>query len=141
MNRTEVTSLCRMVKALCPSQAFDQYTPDAWALVLDGYSYADAQQAVREIAGAPLDLGKARYIEPGHIIAGIRHIRGKRLEATPMPSPPGGLTDAEYIAWDRGTREAIAAGTYAPEPTNYTPASPKRIREILASATPEVTSA
>lgn len=135
MNRTEVTNLCRTVKALCPSQVFDQFTPDAWALVLGAYSYDDAQQAIREIAGAPLDLGKSRYIEPGHIIAGVRRIRGKRLEATPMPSPPAGLTDAGYIAWDRETREAIASGTYSAQPSDRTPADPERVRAILAGAT------
>ena len=31
MNRTEIVQLCRLVKAVCPSQAIDQFTPDALA--------------------------------------------------------------------------------------------------------------
>ena len=135
MNRTEVTNICRLVKALCPSQVFDQYTPDAWAIVLETHDYTDAQQAIRDIASAPLDPGKSRYIEPGHIIAGIRRIRSKRLEATPLPTPPDGLTVAESVEWQRRTRDQIAAGTYRPEPAQIATADPERVRAILATAT------
>lgn len=112
MNGAEVLQLCRLVKACCPSQAFDEYSVDAWALILGSYDYADAKAAVAELVSLPLDPGKARYVEPGHIIGGIKRIRQKRIEQTPMPEPPSGLTVGEYITWQKHTHHAIAAGTY-----------------------------
>ena len=65
MSPEETIALCRLVKAVCPSQALDQYTPDAWALILRHIDYNDAKQAVIDIASQPLEPGKSRYIEPG----------------------------------------------------------------------------
>lgn len=134
MNRTEAAQLCRLVKTVCPSQAFDEFSPEAWTLVLGGYDYDDAKAAVVAIASTPNE-GRSTYIEPGHIIAGIRRIRSKRLEATPLPTPPDGLTVAESVEWQRRTRDQIAAGTYRPEPAQITTADPERVRAILATAT------
>lgn len=138
MNTAEVLQLCRLVKACCPSQALDTYTPDAWALILGGYDYADAQAAVIAIAGSPLELARSRYIEPGHIIDGIRRIRAKRLESTPLPEPPAALAPAEYSAWLGRTREAIASGTYVPEPEPPAIAAPGRRDLAIESATPRL---
>ncbi|SDD42661.1 hypothetical protein [Auraticoccus monumenti] len=79
MNRTETLLLLRKVKAYCPSQVMDELTPDAWAEVLSGISFANADLALRHIVGAPLELGRSRYVEPGHIIAGVRSIIARRL--------------------------------------------------------------
>ena len=46
MTPTEIVGLVRLVKALCPSQAIDEYTPDAWHLVLDDITVADAKAIV-----------------------------------------------------------------------------------------------
>ncbi|MBC7955291.1 MAG: hypothetical protein H7Y33_05400 [Cytophagales bacterium] len=117
MNTAEVIALCKMVKAFCPSQQFDQYTPDAWALLLGDQPFDDARAAIIEIGRRPLEPGKSNYIEPGHIIGGIKRIRAKRLEATPIPAPPAALeTPAEQIAWQRHAREQIAAGTFVAQP-------------------------
>lgn len=114
MNAAEILQVCRLVKALCPSQTFDEFTPDAWTLVLGRFGYADAKQALAEIASAPLEPGRSRYIEPGHIVGGINRIRSKRVADTMFPEPPAGLTAAEYATWENRTREAIASGTYRP---------------------------
>lgn len=140
MIHTEVAKLCRLVKACCPSQAFDEFTVDAWALILAPWSYDDAKRAVQEIVSAPLDPGKARYIEPGHIITGIHRIRGRRLAETPMPEPPAALPVAEYQEWLRQTREAIASGA---DVTTVAPplevGRPARVGELVRSASPAMT--
>ena len=74
MSPEETIALCRLVKAVCPSQALDQYTPDAWALILRHIDYNDAKQAVIDIASQPLEPGRSRYIEPGHIVAQVKRI-------------------------------------------------------------------
>ena len=139
MNHTEAVQLCRVVKALCPSQAMDTHTPEAWALVLSQVTYADAKQAVAELAALPLEPGRARYIEPGHIIAGIRRIRQQRIEQTPMPEPPSGLDAAGYLGWLRATRAAVADGT-PQQDTTALPARPELVAQIRAIATAHDTS-
>lgn len=137
MNRSEIIKLGRLVKACCPSQQFDEYTPDAWTLILAGYNFDDAKAAVSALASTPLEPGKSRYIEPGHIIAGILRIRAKRLEATPLPSPPAGLDSAGYLSWERRTREAIASGHYVPSDAPPAIPAPGGLAELVRSATPK----
>lgn len=79
MNTAEAILLLRKVKAHCPSQKIDEYTPEAWAEVLDGVDFRDANEAVVAICKAPLEIGKARYIEPGHIIGEVGRIRSSRI--------------------------------------------------------------
>lgn len=137
MNRAEIIKLGRLVKACCPSQQFDEYTPDAWTLILASYDFEDAKAAVAAIASAPLEPGKSRYIEPGHIIAGVLKIRGKRLEATPLPAPPDGLDSAGYLAWERQTRDAIASGRYVPGDAPAAIPAPGGLAALVRSATPK----
>ena len=110
MTLEEVVKLCRLVKALCPSQQLDRYTPDAWALTLGHLDYDDAKTAVAKLASTETEPGKARYIEPGHIIGGVRRIREARL--TRMPDPPIEVRDdtRAFLAWERRTRDEIASG-------------------------------
>lgn len=110
MNPAEILKLCRLVKAVCPSQAIDTYTPEAWLVVLGGIRHEDAMEAVKNLASLPLEPGRSRYIEPGHIIAEVGRIRGKRIESRTLPEPPDGLTPAGYLDWVRDTRDAIASG-------------------------------
>ena len=137
MNRTEAARLCRLVKACCPSQAIDEYTPDIWGEILASYAYADAAHVVRDLVGQPLEPGKSRYIEPGHIIGGIRRMRTQRLTEAPPSDPPSGLSAAEYCAWQRQQRLAVAAGR-APMTRPVAPANPERVAAILRAATPQV---
>lgn len=138
MNATDAVRLCRLVRALCPSQQMDTYTPDAWSALLGGYDYADAKQAVLEICALPLEPGRSRYVEPGHIIATIHGTRRKRLAEVSMPTPPSGLDAAGYVDWMRDQRAQIAAG-YTPAPDPKHPLEPGRVRELLAAATPKET--
>ena len=137
MNAADVLKLCRLVKACCPSQTLDEFTPQAWALILGGCDYDDAKQAVAELTSLPLGPGKARYIEPGHIIGQVHRIRDRRFAALPMPEPPPGLGAGEYVHWLRRTREAIASGTYVPPDQPKAIASPEQIAALIHHATPQ----
>lgn len=137
MNREEAVKLCRLVKTVCPAQAIDPWTPDAWVLILGSLPYDDAKQAVAELTSLPLEPGKARYIEPGHIIGQVLRIREKRMAAIPMPEPPPGLGAGQYLNWLRGTRRAIASGTYTPAPEPKQIASREQIAALIHQATPE----
>ena len=116
MNRTEAVQLARLVKALCPAQALDQYTPDAWALVLGAVEYEDAKAAVIYLGAIELEPGKARYIEPGHIIAEVRRIRRKRIDDHGPLDPPLDLDPAQYLAWLRGVTREVGSGRVAAQP-------------------------
>ena len=51
MTPHETLLLTRYVKACCPQQAIDEYTPDAWHDLLGDLSLADCRAAV--VAGCP----------------------------------------------------------------------------------------
>jgi len=137
VNQTEIIKLCRLVKALCPSQVFDEFSPDAWGLILSGYRYEDAKSAVATIASAPLEPGRSRYIEPGHVIGGILRIRRARLDAFEnVVTPPPGLDVRSYQDWYLRTRRAIADGTYT-APTAEPTADPECIAAIVDAAKPK----
>ena len=133
MSPEETVALCRLVKAICPSQALDQYTPDAWALILRHIDYNDAKQAVIDIASRPLEPGKSRYIEPGHIIAQVRRIRAQRLaDHGPLIPPPGLDGTTEYLAWIRQASAVVASGGSLPTPPAVA-ADPGRSAAAIAS--------
>ena len=108
MNRSEANTALRKALAYSPSQSVDQYTPDAWAEALDDIRLPDALEAIRRIgrreAEGPL------YIEPRHIRAEVRRMRAERLDKHPQIEPPPGLSPGEFLAWQKATRERIAAG-------------------------------
>ena len=133
MNRTEIVQLCRLVKAVCPSQAIDQFTPDAWTLILGHVAYEDAKAAVVALAAVEAEPGKSHYIEPRHILGQVRRIRTKRIEDYGPVDPPSGLDAAEYLAWQRATLDAIASGT-APGRRELAanPSGQRRIAELAA---------
>lgn len=131
--------LVRLVKAACPSQLLDQYTPDAWHFMLDDIDYADAKAAVRHLGRLDLEPGKARYIEPGHVIAQVRRIRGKRIEEYGPIDPPSGLDSGAYLRWLRDTSDAIASGRMPERPALA--ANPERgtaIVSAIADALPDI---
>lgn len=103
MNEQEIAVLLRMVKALCPAQRFDEYTPDAWALVLDEVPFADALAALK-----PLALEQP-FIAPTDIAKHVKRIRSERIGRLPQPVPnpvPGVSERDELLA----VRRAIADG-------------------------------
>jgi len=74
MQPTETVILVRYVKALCPQQAIDSYTPDAWHDMLGHLEFAEARAAAIAVGA------KQPFISPSEIIAEIAANRGADLE-------------------------------------------------------------
>ena len=115
MNREDALNLCRMAKAICPAQAIDDFTPDAWALVLEDDRYEDARQALKELSR------EQPFVHVSEIVKRIKRIRSKRVaDFGPLPDPPKHIDPddtAAHIRWLDETTEAIGDGTYQrPEP-------------------------
>lgn len=142
MNLTETKQLCRLVNCLCPAQRFDQFSPEAWLLTLQHVSYADAKLAVSELAALDLEPGKARYIEPGHIVAQVKRIHRRRLDQAGSIDPPPDLDDRAYLAWLRRSRAQIAAGEASPTvELSANSEGQRRLAEITATTTRKVDAA
>jgi hypothetical protein len=111
MNHEEAVILCRFTKSVCPQQAFDAYTPDAWALVLADIRMVDAKEAVVAIKR------RQPWVDPSEIIAEVKRIRRKRIdEYGPIVPPPDLDPDntTAYTAWWVGVQRAIADGEMKP---------------------------
>lgn len=104
MSPEEALKLCRLAKAASPAQAVDDYTPELWALSLTRERFVDAQQAVVELSR------EQEWIHLSHIVKRVKRIRDERVRAVTMPTPPDGLTPAEYSDWFRDTIRRIADG-------------------------------
>lgn len=66
MTPEETIVICRLVKAACPGQRFDEYTPDVWAPMLADIDYGAAEKAIVEVGK------QQKWIAPSDIIAEIR---------------------------------------------------------------------
>lgn len=74
MNAQEAINVCRYVRAACPQQAMDEFTPQAWADLLGDVRYEDAQEAVRVL------VKRQPFVAPAEIRNEIKSISRKRLE-------------------------------------------------------------
>lgn len=61
--------MTRYVRACCPQQAIDEFTPDAWHDLLGGYSLADCRAAVAAVTR------RQPFVAPAEIIAEVRRSR------------------------------------------------------------------
>lgn len=130
MNNQETTALCRYVRALCPQQRFDEYTPDAWHDLLGDQQLADAREAAARIAR------RQPFVAPSEILAEIRKIRSERLvgfEYVPMDADEDPRT---YLANLRAQRAAVAAGRRPAAPARPAlPAAPDRdVAELVGGS-------
>jgi hypothetical protein len=72
----EVALLCRFVRAACPSQPWDEYTAEAWEIILPpGYTLDECRDAVVTIVRRG-----ARFIDPGAVITEVRRLRDDAAE-------------------------------------------------------------
>src|SRR6185437_11119173 len=119
--------LTRYVKACCPQQQIDEYTPDAWHDLLGDLSLADCRAAVAEVAK------RQPFVAPSEIRAEVRRIRDKRLQDTEIPPPPPELLDDPdaYSAALHAATVAIADGR-DPEVAMRAVATQGRPRELEA---------
>lgn len=104
--------LCRFTAACCPSQKFDEYTPDAWGLLLEDVRFTDAKQAVTIVAR------KQPWVSPAEIIAEVKKIRRKRIDEYGPITPPADLDPDNTVAyreWWRDVQRAIADGDMRPK--------------------------
>lgn len=72
MTPTEIATIIGIVKALCPAQKFDEYTPDAWELVLEDFPFDDAKAALKTLGR------QLRFISPADIAQEVRRVRNVR---------------------------------------------------------------
>jgi hypothetical protein len=103
----ETVLLVRYVRACCPQQRMDEFTPDAWHDLLGDLTLDDCKRAVQEIAS------RQPFVAPSEIRAEVRRIRDERLNRDPVPAPPAELLDdpaayAEYL--QQATRQAASGG-------------------------------
>jgi hypothetical protein len=110
MTPDEVVVLARYVRALCPGQKFDEYTPDAWHDVLADFALADARAAAAVVAR------KQPFVSPAEIIEEIRRIRDERASGYQGPGLSADIPDADpddvqaYLSALRGMRTKAADG-------------------------------
>lgn len=114
MSPEEAVALCRFTAACCPSQKFDEYTPDAWGLLLEDVRFIDAKEAVALVAR------KQPFVSPSEIRTAVKKIRDKRIaEFGAIPPPPAEVLDPDnwraFIEWQTATTKAIADGDLKPE--------------------------
>ena len=111
MNAPETLALLRYVKACCPAQAIDEYTPDAWTDLLHDLRLVDAKEAARNLAQ------QQEFIAPKDIRKEVRRIRADRINRHPPIDPPGDLNPIQYKRWLAKTQQAIADGQTITTPT------------------------
>lgn len=111
MKPTDAVNLLRAIKAVCPQQHVDKFTPDAWGAVLADLSLADCLAAVHVIAR------RQPFISASDVVAQVKSVRARRVQDALMPAPPPELADspAAYIAWLRAAETAVADGVSAEE--------------------------
>lgn len=98
MTPAESLTITRMVRAVCPQQKFDEYTPDAWHKLLEPLSFADCETAV-------IELGRRQtFISPAEITTEVRRARNARLALVAEEVPDADPNDP--IAW----KAALLAG-------------------------------
>jgi hypothetical protein len=109
MTPTEAVLLCRYVKAACPQQHIDEYTPDAWGDLLGDLRFADAKEAARNLGQ------RQHFIDPADIRAEVRRIRNRRIDQHPPVEPPPDLDPQQQLAWTRAIARRIGDGEQIPD--------------------------
>ena len=93
MTPREAVALCRFTAACCPAQKFDEYTPDAWGLILEGIRFEDAKLAIVEIKK------RSTWVDPSDIIREVKKVRAKRIDEHGPITPPADLDPIDEQAW------------------------------------------
>lgn len=126
MNPTESLALIRFVRAACPQQKLDEYTPDAWHELLADLPFADCKAAVIELAK------RQPFVSPAEIRTEVRRARNERCRAN-MADPEYERDDvAGGLAAIRSHRRALGDGnTVEPAVPNV---RPRPVAALLESA-------
>lgn len=124
MTREEVIKLCRYVKAACPQQAIDEFTPNVWFDLLGALDFADATEAVQALAT------RQPFVSASEIHAEVKRIRADRLKNSDLEVPAVDPADeASYrkalgeiqrrIGDGRQIGRSIESGTASEPSTEY----------------------
>lgn len=124
MTPDETVILARYVRALCPQQKFDEYTPDAWHDILGDYQLADARQAAASVAR------RQPFVAPAEIAHEIAKIRSTRTHDF-VYEPPAGDSDPDYLTRYRQQLTATGNGQRPPVITHELPRRP--VAALVAS--------
>lgn len=93
MTPADTVLLVRYVKAMCPAQMVDEYTPEAWHRVVGDLRLADCQNA---IVALKRGNNPPPFIDVGEIRKAVRVARNDRIERGPAYTPESGLSLAEW---------------------------------------------
>lgn len=97
MDKAQAVTLTRLVKAMCPAQQIDEYTPDAWYEgALKAMDYDDAKAAVLTLSS------QLRFIALADIAGEVKRVRRARftdgyqahLGASADPDDPAAFLEA-----------------------------------------------
>lgn len=128
---------------LSMAAAFDNRKPDpdaakAWSVALDGLRFEDCRDAL-----VAHYRGSTEWLMPAMVRTAVRRMRAKRIEEHPPVIPPPGLSDVEERRFLAEARRRIGDGeTYdSAAPYGELVSDVPRLRELLAAAQPEPTSA
>lgn len=127
MTPDETAGIWRMVRAICPQQATDEYGPDAWHLILEPYRFEDCREAIRALGT------RQPFIAPSEVVGEVRKIRSKRIaDRGDELTPPPGLSDAEELAWLGWARRMLGDGEPMPaEARELRPRHLPDLRELM----------
>lgn len=129
MNAEETIKLARFVRAACPQQKFDEYTADAWLMLLADVEYRDAMTAAQTLAK------RQPFVSPAEVIGEVKRIRGDRLRAHGNAEPDADGDDVlGYKAAIRAYRKAIADGRDVQPPPRPSIEGQKRVEELIGAA-------
>jgi hypothetical protein len=117
----EMAVLVRFVRALCPAQKIDEYTPDAWMLVIGDLEFADAEAAIKK-------LGRSQpFIAAADIAGEVSKIRAARLASYVETEPD--VEDPDNV---QAYIEAIRAGRF--KAASNIEARPRPVKALTAKA-------
>ena len=130
MSPDEALRLCRIAKSVSPAQAVDEYTPEAWALILRNVRFVDAQEALAQLGG------EQEWIHVSHIVKRVKAMRSDRIKKFGPFEVPDNLTPEEYARFIETTHRRIADGLPVDvQPTKPMVERPSHVPELEA-ATP-----
>jgi hypothetical protein len=101
MTPTEAVLLTRYVKACCPQQHIDDYTPDAWCDVLGDLDLEACKAAAAAVAR------RQPFVAPAEIRAEIRRVRDERIAREALPAPADELAD-DPATYKRALEQIVA---------------------------------
>lgn len=106
MTEEDTVLLVGYVRALCPQQRFDEYSPDAWYDVLHDYSLNEAKTAAASVAS------RQPFVAPSEIATEVRKQRRALVSVDAETEPPAADPNNVplYLRTLRTHRRNVATG-------------------------------